>query len=74
MKELDILMPNVDGLTTIRRIRETPRLKNVRALALTASAMLGDRDLFLESGFDAYLTKPFDPDVLLNEMRRLLGP
>jgi CheY-like chemotaxis protein len=71
---MDIRMPNMDGLAAIRRIRDTPRLKHVRALVLTASAMRGDRELFLASGFDAYLTKPIDPDLLRKEIQRLLTP
>jgi CheY-like chemotaxis protein len=70
---MDVRMPNMDGLQAIRRIREQPSLKHLRVIALTASAMRGDREIGLQAGFDAYLTKPIDPDLLQNEIARLLS-
>jgi CheY-like chemotaxis protein len=70
---MDVRMPNLDGLQAIRRIRERASLKNLPVIALTASAMRGDREIGLQSGFDAYLTKPIDPDLLQNEIERLLA-
>jgi CheY-like chemotaxis protein len=69
---MDVRMPNVDGLEAIRRIRANAGLKNLRVIALTASAMRGDREAGLRSGFDAYLTKPIDPELLQKEIERLL--
>jgi CheY-like chemotaxis protein len=70
---MDVRMPNMDGLQAIRRIREQPSLQHLRVIALTASAMRGDREIGLQAGFDAYLTKPIDPELLQNEMERLLS-
>jgi two-component system cell cycle response regulator DivK len=70
---MDVRMPNVDGLEAIRRIRANASLKNLRVIALTASAMRGDRETGLRSGFDAYLTKPIDPELLQKEIERLLA-
>ena len=70
---MDVRMPNVDGLEAIRRIRANAGLKNLRVIALTASAMRGDREAGLRSGFDAYLTKPIDPELLRKEIERLLA-
>jgi CheY-like chemotaxis protein len=69
---MDVRMPNMDGLQTIRRIRENASLKHLRVIALTASAMRGDREMGLQAGFDAYLTKPIEPELLQNEIARLL--
>ena len=70
---MDVRMPNLDGLEAIRRIRKNPALADLRVIALTASAMRGDREIGLQAGFDAYLTKPIDPDLLQKEIARLLA-
>ena len=70
---MDVRMPNIDGLEAIRRIRGNPALKRLKVIALTASAMRGDREAGLQSGFDAYLTKPIDADLLQKEIERLLA-
>lgn len=70
---MDVRMPNLDGLQAIRKIRENPALEDLRVIALTASAMRGDREIGLQAGFDAYLTKPIDPDLLQKEIARLLA-
>ena len=59
----DIGMPEVDGFELIERVRRTGR--EVRAIAVTAYARPEDRARALESGYDAFLAKPFDPAVLL---------
>lgn len=64
---MDIQMPNMDGMMAAKRIRSDPRYKNnkdVPIIAITAYAMSGDRDRFLESGMNNYIAKPFDSDDL----------
>jgi two-component system cell cycle response regulator DivK len=70
---LDIGLPVLDGYAVVQRIRKNSRFGGVKVLALTAYAMNGDRRKALESGFDGYLAKPVDIDILIAEIRRLLG-
>lgn len=70
---LDINMPVMDGLTAVRKIRENPRLATLPILAVTANAMMGEREKILNSGFDGYLSKPINGRALAEEIGRLLG-
>ncbi len=70
---LDISLPGMDGTEVLRRIREDINLAQVPVIALTAHAMSGDRERFLEQGFDDYLTKPIvDESVLLDAIAKRL--
>lgn len=69
---MDIQMPGLDGLTTIRRIRATPVAARVPIIVLTALAMTGDRERCLEAGADAYLTKPVSLQALLRTITEAL--
>ncbi len=71
---LDISLPDMDGLEVARRIRADASLKGLPVIALTAHAMSGDRERFLDAGFDDYITKPLlDETVLLEAIDRCLG-
>jgi two-component system cell cycle response regulator DivK len=59
---MDMSMPHVSGLAATRRIRETPELRAVPVVALTASAMQAELDQALEAGCDGYIIKPIDVD------------
>jgi len=61
---LDINLPDIDGLEVARRLRESP-LANVPIIALTANAMVGDRERLLAGGCDGYLPKPVSRQELL---------
>jgi len=73
---MDIQMPGLDGIETVRRIRAMEYVKDqkkVPIVAVTAFAMLGDREKCLQAGMDDYLTKPFLPEELMSKINVLLG-
>jgi CheY-like chemotaxis protein len=57
---LDLEMPVKDGFAALAEIRKNPRFSAIPVMAVTAKAMLLDRDRILTAGFDAFLTKPID--------------
>jgi CheY-like chemotaxis protein len=69
---LDLQMPVLDGYQVLAVLRSEPRLANLPVLALTASAMRGDRERILEAGFTDYLAKPAGPEILRETVARLL--
>jgi len=70
---LDISLPEMDGLQVIAEIRRNQEIKNTPVIALTAYAMLGDKERFLEAGFDEYMSKPIvDEEVLIDMMNSLM--
>ena len=71
---LDISLPEMDGIEVAREIRGDERLRHLPLVALTAHAMSGDRERFLQSGFDSYVAKPIiDENELLDTIARLLA-
>ena len=70
---LDLQIPARDGYDVVREIRKDPRLQTVPVVAVTASAMQGDREKVLTAGFTAYIAKPVSLVQLRQEVSRLLG-
>jgi CheY-like chemotaxis protein len=68
---LDIGLPEMDGLEIITHVRADSDLKNIPVIALTASAMRGDRERFLDAGCDDYLSKPIQAMKLINKVDAL---
>jgi two-component system, cell cycle response regulator len=70
---LDIRMPGLDGYQVAAAIRTTPGLKRTRIVAVTASAMVGDRERITAAGFDGYIQKPIDPETLRASLEPFLA-
>jgi len=71
---LDISLPQMDGPEVVRKIRDDEELRNLPVIALTAHAMVGDREKYLAAGFNDYVTKPIvDEEILLATIERWLG-
>lgn len=67
---MDMDLPDMDGMTVTARLRELPQFANTPIIALTASAMDGDRERFIRGGCNAYLAKPITRTELINAVRR----
>jgi two-component system cell cycle response regulator len=68
----DIQMPVMDGYELARRIRARPEMARIPLVALTALAMVGDRERILAAGFDAYVSKPIEPASFLPTLATLV--
>lgn len=70
---LDLYMPHTDGFGVLQRLRAEKRYTAVPIIALTASAMAGDCERAIASGFTAYISKPVKMSDLRREIGQLLG-
>ena len=70
---MDIRLPGMDGLEVTRRLRETPAFSHTPIIGLTAHAMKGDREKVLESGCNAYLSKPINTRELPGMITEMLS-
>jgi CheY-like chemotaxis protein len=69
---MDIAMPVLDGIKALREIRQDEILRHIPVIAVTASAMKGDRGTILAHGFDGYISKPIDAELLKKTLREAL--
>jgi two-component system cell cycle response regulator len=69
----DIQMPGIDGYEFARQLKADPRSDKIPLIAVTALAMVGDRDKVLAAGFDGYITKPIVPRAFVNQVETFLG-
>ena len=69
---LDISMPVMDGLQTVTTIKANDNFKNVPVVALTAHAIIGYKEKYLNYGFDAYVTKPINDSVLFSCLEKFV--
>ncbi len=70
---MDIMMPEMDGIDTIREIRQIPACRDTPIIAVTAKAMKGDREKCMEAGAWDYLSKPVDTELMLGCLRGWLS-
>ncbi len=69
---MDLRMPEMSGLDALQVLREQESTRGIPVAVLTASAMKGDEERLLNSGFSAYLSKPIDPGCFGREVQSLL--
>ena len=70
---LDVMMPEMDGLATLKQLQDNPQVKNIPVIFLTAKAQKTDRLRFYASGVRGIITKPFDPTTLASQISGFLG-
>src|SRR4051794_9691596 len=70
---LDVMMPRIDGWAAAAQLRADPETAHIKVVLLSARAQEADLQRGERIGVDAYLTKPFDPDELIDLVRRLMG-
>jgi CheY-like chemotaxis protein len=69
---LDISLPLMDGFEVLNTLKTDESLKHIPVIALTARAMKGDREEILSRGFDGYISKPIDEELLKRTIGRVL--
>lgn len=70
---LDVMMPEMDGLSTLAKIQTNPKLKHIPVIFLTAKAQISDRKAFYEAGVQGVIVKPFDPLTLASQISGFLS-
>ncbi|UPK67873.1 response regulator [Chitinophaga filiformis] len=66
---MDMMMPEMDGYEAIAQLRKNPLFDHIPVIAVTAQAMVGDREKCLAAGAAAYVSKPIDQDILLHLLK-----
>ena len=70
----DLQMPGMDGYQVAQQVKGTPALQHIPMVAVTAYAMVGDRDKVLSAGFDGYFAKPIAPETFVQQVEAFLKP
>ena len=70
---LDVMMPKMNGMEVCRKVKKELQLDDVFIVLLTAKGQELDRQKGQEVGADLYMTKPFDPEVILEKAKEILG-
>jgi CheY-like chemotaxis protein len=68
----DVQIPKIDGFALVRQLKDDPSLRGVPVIAVTALAMVGDRDRILASGFDGYIAKPIEPEQFVRQVESFI--
>jgi two-component system, cell cycle response regulator DivK len=71
---MDMSLPGMDGWEATRHLKASPKTSAIPVIALTAHAMVGDREKAMQAGCNDYDTKPIEIDRLLTKMENLLNP
>lgn len=71
---MDVQMPGMDGLEAVGLLKANPATSKIPTVALTGFAIKGDREKMLAGGFDDYLSKPVDIEVLLETVKAWIQP
>ena len=69
----DILLPGISGFEVAQRLKRDPAVCGIPLVAVTAYAMVGDREGILSAGFDGYISKPIEPLKFLQQIRQILS-
>src|SRR5689334_11729694 len=69
----DLQMPGLNGFQVAQQLKARPELQNIPLIAVTAYAMVGDRDKILKAGFDGYLAKPIYPETFVRQIEGFLN-
>src|SRR3954451_11728607 len=70
---VDVMMPRLDGVATVSAIRADARTRDIAVVMVTTQGHPADVQRGLSAGVDAYVTKPFDPDFLVQTVREVIG-
>jgi DNA-binding response OmpR family regulator len=70
---LDLMLPKIDGLDVCRILKDEWEYKNIPIIMFTAKSQDEDKGLGMKTGADAYITKPFEPEILIGKIKELLG-
>jgi len=70
---LDIMMPKMNGYQVCEQVKKDPNLKSIHIILLTAKGQKIDKEQGEESGANEYMTKPFDPDLIVKRVKELLN-
>jgi len=70
---MDLSLPRKDGWTAVGEIKANPDLAHIPVIAMTAHAMVGDRERALSAGCDDYISKPIDLALLVEKLQEYLG-
>jgi CheY-like chemotaxis protein len=71
---MDVQLPEIDGLTLTRQLKADPETASITVVAMTAHAMVGDRELAIAAGCAGYIAKPIDTRTLGEQVRGFLEP
>ena len=70
---LDVMMPEMDGMATLKQLQNNPLVQDIPVIFLTAKAQKADRRRFYASGIEGFITKPFDPTTLASQISGFLN-
>ena len=70
---MDVMMPDMDGLTTFRHMQDDPDIRNIPVILVTAKVQVGDRQVWDGLAISGVISKPFDPMTLAEQVGQMLG-